>query len=291
MKVSHQRIINGPLATRLLALAIIFLLGLFLSFPLPVKAERPYQRARVSENLTSFSSPRFTLYIGGEKPAKERVNANDIAEKSFKILNQTYDELSRIFKTRPTKKVVLRFLPPEEFRRQTGAPEWTSAMYFRNEITIPLTKTTGWDEEELHRALRHEYVHAVVAELSNYKCPAWMDEGIAQLLEGQINPLLGPALRKWIAVNQAIPLDWLHNGFTTLDAAYVPAAYAQSLFAVRKLIQTNGFSSVGTYLQHLQSGKSERRAFHLAFGMKKSLFEQELTREIRRWSHSRIPNP
>src|SRR5690606_26447433 len=118
-------------------------------------------------------------------------------------------------------KVVLRFLPPEEFRRQTGAPEWTSAMYFRDEITIPLTKSTAWERDELDRALRHEYVHAVIAELSEYRCPAWLDEGVAQLLEGQVNPLLGPALRRWIALNPAIPLDWLQNGFTTLDSGYV----------------------------------------------------------------------
>lgn len=277
---------------------LFLLLTLVLSFPSLGFAHEPafenYQRGRASTggaDYTTFSTPRFTLYIGGKAKPEEPINADQIAEQSLSILNKTYEELSRIFRAKPTRKVVLRFLSPEEFKRQTGAPDWTSAMYFRDEITIPLTRSTGWERDELERALRHEYVHAVVAELSDYRCPAWLDEGVAQLLEGKINPLLGPALRRWIALNPAIPLDWLQNGFTTLDSAYVPAAYAQSLFATRKLVRRHGFHAITHYLELLRTGLSERRAFEVAFKITKPEFEQELTREIRLWASSRQVNP
>ncbi|MCB0325137.1 MAG: hypothetical protein KDD69_16245 [Bdellovibrionales bacterium] len=276
---------------RLIVLGVALLLGAVAAAPCSVKAEQEGVRARAGSDYTTYTTPRFTLYIGSDSKPSEPINADEVAEQSLKILNTTYEELSRIFRTQPKRKVVLRFLSPTEFRRQTGAPEWTSAMYFRDEITIPLTKANAWERDELHRALRHEYVHAVIAELSDYRCPAWLDEGVAQLLEGQINPLLGPALRRWVGLNPAIPLEWLQNGFTTLESAYVPAAYAQSLFATRKLIQQHGFQSVTNYLADLRKGVVERKAFERSFYRPKAQFERELTREMRRWAASREVNP
>lgn len=246
-----------------------------------------------AESYTTFDTPRFILHIGrpAEKRTGEEIEIRTIASNSITVLNETFEELSRIFQAQPQKKVVLRFLSPKEFRKQTGAPSWTSAMYFRDEITIPLTKKTGMDSEELRRALRHEYVHAFIAELSDYRCPAWLDEGVAQLLEGQPNPLLGPALRDWIRSNPALPLDWLRNGFTTLDAEFVPAAYAQSLFATRKLVQELGLSAVTKYLALLHAKVPEEEAFRQAFGRTKAEFERELTPQIRRWARSNRKHP
>ena len=245
------------------------------------------------KNSVTFDTARFTLHFESTERNQQigGLSRENIAKISLDTLNSTAEELSRIFQAKPHKKVVLRFLSPKEFRRQTGAPSWTSAMYFRDEITIPLSNREGVDVTELRRALRHEYVHAFIAELSDYNCPAWLDEGIAQLLEGQPNPLLGPALRKWVNNNSAIPLSMLKNGFTTMSKAYVPAAYAQSLFATRKIVHRLGFSSITLYLKQLGAKASENAAFVKAFGQKKAEFENELTREMRLWAKSNQLHP
>lgn len=256
-----------------------------------------FASARSAANESQYATidtARFTLHFAGEEEYGGRgvsIPVTDIAESSLSILNETYEEYTRIFALRPEKKLVLRFLTPRAFRRVTGAPDWTSAMYFRDEITIPLTSKTGVRISELKRALRHEYVHAIVAEASHYRCPAWIDEGVAQMLEGRPNPLLGPALRRWIERNPAMPLEWLENGFTTLDTPLVPAAYAQSLFAARKLIRELGFSAVTDYLEHLRRGSSEDAAFRLAFKRTKPKFEAELTEQIKRWAASGQEHP
>jgi hypothetical protein len=253
----------------------------------------PCNTTSADEVYTTFNTPRFILLIDRTQDSKgnQEIQLANLAQSSISILNNTYEELSRVFRTEPTKKVVLRFLSPEQFRRQTGAPSWTSAMYFRDEISIPLTNQTGLRMDELKRALRHEYVHAVVAELSHYRAPAWLDEGVAQLIEGQPNPLLGPALRDWARVNAAMPLDWLQNGFTTLDSAIVPAAYAESLFAVRKIVHTRGFSGITNYLNFLGQGVPEKQAFAQAFDVNPATFERQLTAEMHRWAQSGQVNP
>jgi len=246
------------------------------------------------DDYESVDTPRFTLFIEAQEKNSLVTPAlfkEDITKSSIDELNKTYDELSRIFQTAPQKKVILRFLSPEEFRRQTGSPSWTSAMYFQNEITIPIDPSGLIDEIEIRRALRHEYVHAVIAELSDSKCPAWLDEGLAQLIEGKPNPLLGPALRNWMPDNEALPLSWLNYGFTTLDSSIVPVAYAQSLFAARTIVNTLGFTAIRNYLFALRQGVNEEEAFSRAFHSSKSDFENKLTVLMKRWVDSELEHP
>lgn len=234
--------------------------------------------------FTTFYSPRFTLHIEESQDEAKRVSLspNELATRALKTLNDTHAELTRIFKHDTEGNVVLKFLSPSEFVKHTGAPEWTSAMYLKDEISIPITPASV-RPKEMNRALRHEYVHAFVAQLSNYKCPAWLDEGVAQIIEGPANPVLAPALREWALENPIFPLDELRNGFTTMDEYAVPAAYAQSFFATRKLIQTKGFSAIVKYLKELSTGKSEEQAFRIAFKQDQAQFEKSLAMSVSMW--------
>ena len=71
-----------------------------------------------------------------------------------------------------------------------------------------------------------------------------------------------------------------------MEGYSVPAAYAQSYFASRMLIQTKGMSSIVKYLKLLSRGKESERAFKVAFKMKQSDFEKKLSRSIKRWVDS-----
>ena len=252
-----------------------------------------YRERGQAGSYQAYSSPRFTLYIGTEHGSTLRKHpvVKDVAQNTISVLDETYEEISRIFGRKPESNVVLRFLSPDEFREETGAPSWTSAMFYRGEITIPLAPKAGINLAELRRAIRHEYTHAVIAELSNYRCPAWLDEGLAQLIEGEPNPLLGPSLRRWIGANDAMPLEWLQNGFTALESDIVPAAYGQSLFATRSLINRLGFSAVISYLDALKADMPEKEAFLTAFGSTEGDYEKELTTQMQLWSRSSAIHP
>lgn len=252
----------------------------------------PGYSSSIAETASTYQNPRFTLYFG--KETKEQItflSEKQIAKYAFDLLNSTFDEYTNLFGKTPKKKVTLRFLSPSEFKKHTGAPAWTSAMYFNNEITIPLNQKKGINLSELGRALRHEYAHAVIAEISSGKCPAWLDEGIAQYLEGRVNPLLGPALRKWISSNEAMPLSWLQNGFTLLNEDIVPAAYAQSLFSTRKIINDVGFLGIGKYFTLLEDGEKESKSFLEAFRIDQETFTANLSKDMRHWSHTTEINP
>lgn len=243
-----------------------------------------------SQKYTTFDTPRFTLYVANAQ-SQDSVYTKNIANSAIDILNQAAEEYSSVFRTKINNKVVLRFLTPYEFQKATGAPEWTSAMFYRGEISIPIKNNKSINLSEMKRAIKHEYAHAIIANLSDFKCPAWLDEGIAQLLEGQVNPILGPALRNWVSENDVLPLSWLMNGFTTLDNKLVPVAYAQSLFATRKIINEQGFESIIEYLSLLKENHKENDAFERAFKATKKEFTKNLQKDALFWAKSEEVNP
>lgn len=261
---------------RFLAICLLFYLALPLS-------------AQETPNYKKLSSPRFTLYIEQNSSAKNRLEIaeEELSEVAFNLLDDIYEEISRIVKVSPKEKIVLRFLSPEEFRKQTGAPSWTNAMFFRGEIIMPFSnKDQGLDIAELREALRHEYTHALLAEASAYRIPAWLDEGIAQMIEGKQNPVLAPSLRKLSQREQIIDFKKLQNGFVNLNEEIVPAAYAQSLFAAKSIVNRYGFKEIANYLAQLKNGEQGEKAFLIAFGQSQRSFEKQLSEQIKRWAES-----
>lgn len=259
-------------------------------FLLFLLAAAPFYSNAAEPSYTTFDTPRFTLYVA-KAENNDEVYTKNIANSAIEVLNQSTDEYSKIFKTKINSKVVLRFLTPDEFKKSTGAPEWTSAMFYRGEISIPLKNNKSINVNEMKRALKHEYAHAIIANLSDFKCPAWLDEGVAQLLEGQVNPILGPSLRNWVSDNELLPLSWLMNGFTTLESRLVPVAYAQSLFATRRIIEEQGFKAIIKYLSLLKQNYKEKDAFEKAFNSTKKKFMKNLHQEALAWAKSERIDP
>lgn len=244
-------------------------------------------RTARAESEDQSSSPRYIFYVPASRSGPD-LQRDQLVAAARTALDLTYEDIAHTFMLRPRHSTVVRFLAPQDFHRKTGAPDWTSAMFLHGEITIPIRNQAAAD---IQRAVRHEYVHAAVSEFSGRRCPAWLDEGLAQIFEGTPNPILGPSLRDWTAHNEALPLDWLEGGFMSLNGELVPVAYAQSLFATKLLVQNLGYSAISKYLSLLQHGENEKAAFRTAFLVDQSTFQQNLTSRMREWAESGKVDP
>lgn len=209
-----------------------------------------------------------------------------LAERIRDVLEKTHDYYTSLFGEIPPITTAIRLMDEETFFLATGAPKWTNAMYYRNQIIIPLALNTEIDMEALRRAVKHEYTHAVIHALSNGRCPGWLDEGLAQWAEGSENPALQPALRSWVATSGAVPLDILQGGFTKLDSKIVPAAYAQSLYSAYVVMNSFGFESLREYFDRLRNGEDKTAAFKESFEISEKRFEQKLGQSLARWAQS-----
>ncbi len=207
-------------------------------------------------------------------------------EKASYYLQEVEAELARVFDYKPRQTVSLQLLSRAQYRAFIGPASWANAVYLGGVITAPLLGVDSASLRTFRRSLRHEYVHAVCAELSGGSPPAWFDEGIAQLLEGRVNPRLAPAFRELVHAGSLLPLAEIETGFTLLAAEQVPAAYAQSLFAVRSLVNRFGFTAIRSYLGYLREGKDTQQAFSKAFGVRQEEFESGLLRQARTWLKS-----
>jgi hypothetical protein len=209
---------------------------------------------------------------------------SDVADELLSTLSETHTQYAALFGSVPAFSTSIRLMDDVAFYELTGAPTWTNAMFFRGQIIIPINPAQPIDLENIHRSVRHEYTHAVVSAISGGRSPGWLDEGIAQWAEGIQNPALKPALRSWLKSNEPVPLRFLQGGFTKLNPAMVPAAYAQSLFAAESVMQVYGFRKITQYLVNLRSGLDKSEAFHLGFGISDQQFELRLGMTLKKWA-------
>jgi hypothetical protein len=198
------------------------------------------------------------------------------------LLLAAYTNFKSNFREIPKFKTVVRLMNEQKFFEYTGAPAWTNALFFRGEMIIPLS--TKIDLENLQRSVMHEFTHAIISALSDNKAPGWFDEGLAQRYEGSENPALILALVDWLRYEKPVDFTLLQLGFTKLPSDMVPAAYAQSLFAVNLLIESFGMSAVDSYLEKLRLGYSKHDSFLLAFNLSEKDFEKALADRLTNWA-------
>lgn len=210
---------------------------------------------------------------------------SDIAEDISVQLMQTHRQLTALFGTIPPFRSSVRLMDEPSFYELTGAPAWTNAMFFRGEIIIPLATSKPIDLENLQRSVKHEYSHAVFSALSGGLIPGWIDEGLAQWIEGEENPALRNSLKHYLKRASPVPLSLLQGGFTKLESQMVPAAYAQSLLAVQAMIKAYGIEKMALYLGLLRQDVEKEAAFHAAFGITERDFEHRLRSTLTSWAH------
>ena len=243
-------------------------------------------RARYSVP-TGESTLRFTpvnLSDGSKLTLISPSAWSDLSEEISSELTNTHRQLTTLFGAVPPFRTAVRLIDEQSFYQLTGAPSWTNAMFFKGEIIIPLSTSEAIDLDNLHRSIKHEYSHAVLSALSGGLIPGWLDEGLAQWLEGEENPALRNTLRSYLTKSDPVPLHFLQGGFTKLTPQMVPAAYAQSLLAVQALLKVYGVEKVGIYLSLLRQQMAKARAFEISFGLTESDFEDRLRSTLRTWA-------
>lgn len=272
--------LGAPLS--LLALGVILYVGIAAA-----DSKGSTERARLAAPKIDEPALRFTpldLSDGSKLTLISPSQWSDLAEDLVVSLNRTHSEYTKLFDKIPPFSTSIRLMDEEAFYELTGAPGWTNAMFFRGEIIIPLSETKPIDIDNLDRSVRHEFTHAILSSMSGGQIPGWIDEGIAQWSEGHEHPALRQALKSWLKDHEPVPLDRLQGGFTKLEPAMVPAAYAQSLLASKAMIKAFGFSRIGNYLRLLRKGVERPVAFESAFGLSNQEFEEKLGESLKTWA-------
>jgi Peptidase MA superfamily/Tetratricopeptide repeat len=213
------------------------------------KAER--EQAAETE-FSERESSHFTLRFEG-KQSSESLRRDILA-----VLESDYNDLVRDLGTAPRSSIPVVLYSEQAFFDVTRAPAWTGAIN-DGKLRIPISGVSTVTSE-LARVLKHELAHSFINRMSGNRCPYWLNEGIAQLLEPRRVDAYGNRLARLFRVQQEIPLNNLEGSFTRFSSMEASLAYAESLAAVQYINETYSMSDLQRILERIGQGSSTEAA-------------------------------
>jgi hypothetical protein len=194
-------------------------------------------------------SRHFQLrYNGAQSPA--------LAKEILRALEQHFISIESALNFSPPERIGVILYTEQAFMDVTRAPGWAGALN-DGRIRVPVQGLTSMTAE-LSRTLKHELTHSFVFQKTRERCPVWLNEGIAQYLEGMRSEENAAALVQFYESSQSASLGRMEGYWTALPPQAAAYAYAWSLAAVEYIIQSGGMSDIERMLDRLAaSGSAE----------------------------------
>jgi tetratricopeptide (TPR) repeat protein len=216
---------------------------------LMAKAER--EQAAETE-FSERESSHFTLRFEGKQTSES------LRREIVDVLESDYNDLVRDLGSAPRSSIPVVLYSEQAFFDVTRAPAWTGAIN-DGKLRIPVSGVSSVTPELAH-VLKHELAHSFINQISGNRCPYWLNEGIAQLLEPSTVDPYGGRLARLFRIQQQIPLNNLEGSFTRFSSVEAALAYGESLAAVQYISETYGMSDLQRILQRIGQGSSTEAA-------------------------------
>jgi tetratricopeptide (TPR) repeat protein len=129
------------------------------------------------ELMEDLGAPHFTIKFDGKGDPR-------IGRLVGAALEQAYKDVGYDLGRYPAGETAVVVYPKKAFRTVTGSHGWVAALY-DGKIRVPAEGLDAANAAEVKRVLTHEYTHALIRSIAGGHVPAWLHEGIAQLMEGR----------------------------------------------------------------------------------------------------------
>src|SRR4051812_9183809 len=223
-------------------------------------------------NFTERETGRFTLRYEGAA-TKDTLRQQIVA-----TLDKKYDDLSSELGITPYQNIPVILYTEQAFFDVTQAPAWTGALN-DGKLRIPV-QGVEFISPEMARVLKHELAHSFINQASGGRCPQWLNEGIAQLVEGRTIGTRGAGLAQLYKDGTQLPLRSLEKSFLGFSRTEAVLAYDESLAAASFIRDQYSMSDAKRLLERLAQGGSTEEAMREVLRLDYAQFEQELTRYL-----------
>ncbi|MGC1620114.1 MAG: tetratricopeptide repeat protein [Candidatus Acidiferrum sp.] len=212
------------------------------------KAQRDKQEeASYKEN----ESTHFTLrYSGAAEP--------ELAREVLRTLEAHFSEIESELDFTPPDSIGVVLYTQEAFADITRAPGWVGALN-DGRIRVPVQGLSGVTPE-LSRVLKHELTHSFVGQKTRGRAPTWIQEGLAQWMEGKRSGDSAGVLAQVYRDGQAPSLGSLEGSWMGLSSDAAGYAYAWALANVEYIVQTDGMGDIERILDLIGGGTSTEEA-------------------------------
>jgi hypothetical protein len=161
-------------------------------------------------------------------------------------------------------------------RLAQGTPLWANGVaYAERGYAVLKSPRFGSQNGPLPVTAVHEYIHLLLhAGAPRAEIPRWLDEGLAQVLAGQMEYVDTEVLARAAAANRLHTL-WQLEGLMGMSALDARQGYAEAAAAVQLLQTRFGISGVSNLVHELRKGKRIEDVFPSIFGQPFSAFEND----------------
>ena len=225
--------------------------------------ERWSRDLELGREFTTYTSQHFELAFDGD-----RLEILQDAQSAIDVLEEAYGEFWLLFQhdlvAARGERLGVSFYEPEQFRQVTGLGHWAGGA-FDGVLRLPIEDFEA-ERGRWTRTLRHELAHAFLADLGGRDLPGWLNEGLAQWLEGDPGADLAYA-RRVVGPGDAIDLELLSRPLSSLPEQTVPLAYAQSLLFTNYLFENYGEATLGAMVRASGEGQRVAEGFETHIGV------------------------
>ncbi|MGB7848262.1 MAG: hypothetical protein WBL63_21805 [Candidatus Acidiferrum sp.] len=203
------------------------------------------------EGYKENESAHFQLkYNGTAEPA--------LAREVLHVLEAHYERIESELSYTPPEPIGVVLYTQQGFADITRAPGWVGALN-DGRIRVPVQGLTGVDGE-LSRVLKHELTHSFIQQKTRGRAPTWIQEGVAQWMEGKRSDENAAVLVQVYDEGQAAPLGRLEGSWMGLPGDVAQYAYAWALANVEYIVETQGMADVERILERIAAGGSTEDA-------------------------------
>jgi tetratricopeptide (TPR) repeat protein len=242
--------------------------------PAVVKLLAKAQREQtVESDFSEGESSHFVLHYEGKQ------STDALRAQILQVLESDYDDLVRDLGSPPRDNILVTLYTEQAFFDVTHAPAWSGAIN-DGKLRIPIHGVSSMTTELAH-VLKHELTHSFITHLSGGRCPMWLHEGIAQLLEPRSLSGDGRQLSLLFSTQRNIPLNLLEGSFMNFSGGQAYVAYAESLAAASYINDTYGMSDLERILQRLGEGNSTEAALRATIHADYGQLESDLSRYLK----------
>ena len=233
------------------------------------KAQR---EQNVESEFNQNESSHFVLHYEGKQTSEY------LRGQILSALESDYDDLARDLGNPPRDNILVTLYTEQAFFDVTNAPTWSGAIN-DGKLRIPISGLSSLTPELAH-VLKHELAHSFITQLSGGRCPPWLHEGIAQLLEPRSLGGNGHALATIFKAQREIPINALEGSFMRFSGPEATVAYAESLAAVSYINDSYGMGDIQRILQRISQGSSTEAALRATIHSDYGQLETDLAKYL-----------
>jgi tetratricopeptide (TPR) repeat protein len=227
-----------------------------------VALDRALADKNEEEGYKENESSHFKLrYSGAAAPA--------LARDVLRTLENHFSAIESELNFTPPESIGVILYTQDAFSDITKAPAWAGALN-DGRIRVPVQGLVSVDAE-LSRVLKHELTHSFIAQKTLSACmglkascairaPTWIQEGLAQWMEGKRSGEDAEVLQQIYSQGRAIPLGRLEGSWMNMAGDTARYAYAWALANTEYIVQTDGMGDMERILDRIGAGMATEAA-------------------------------